>query len=205
MSNAVESADRDRAPRYHHGDLREALVAATDAILTESGLEGFSLREAARRAGVSPAAPAHHFTDSAGLLCEVAARGFEQLKAFMLESEAGATDPRARVHGQGLGYLRFALANPGRFRLMFNQSRLGATTDRLRGASHAAHVELKRAVGDYLGDDPASARVATASAGYWSLVHGFAHLTLEGKLGLAGADPEQALALLGEVLRRQIP
>src|SRR5260370_38273616 len=64
---------------FHHGSLHEALVAAADAVLTERGVEGFTLREAARRAGVSPAAPAHHFGSATGLLTEVAIRGFEEL------------------------------------------------------------------------------------------------------------------------------
>lgn len=206
MSGSVSPHVDGQAVRYHHGDLREALIAATDAILIDVGLEGFSLREAARRAGVSPAAPAHHFGDSSGLLCEVAARGYEQLLAFMLDGEAAGADARSRLQGQGIGYVRFALAFPGRFRLMFNQSRLGATTDRLRAASHAAHVELKRAVAEYLGDgDTDSSRVAIASAGYWSLVHGFAHLTLEGKLGLQEADQDQVFTLLAGIMRQQAP
>ena len=70
----------ERLPdRYHHGDLKTALIRAADEILAEHGLEGFSLRAAARRAGVSAAAPAHHFGDTAGLLSEVAVLGFDEL------------------------------------------------------------------------------------------------------------------------------
>ncbi len=73
--------------RYHHGALKDALVAAAEAILLESGVAGFSLRAAARRAGVSPSAPAHHFGDAAGLLAEVAARGFEELARDLRDAE----------------------------------------------------------------------------------------------------------------------
>src|SRR5882757_7165417 len=73
----------DHLERYHHGDLKTALIRATDEILAEQGLEGFSLREAARRAGVSPAAPTHHFGGAAGLLSEVAALGFIELAKYL--------------------------------------------------------------------------------------------------------------------------
>ena len=111
-----------RAPRdtYHHGDLRRTLVSAAEELLAERGADGFSLREVARRAGVSPAAPAHHFGDSAGLLTAVATLGFEELAQSLLAGHKGAgSDPRARLVGQGVGYVRFALAYPGRFGLMF--------------------------------------------------------------------------------------
>src|SRR5215475_1526755 len=100
---------------YHHGDLREALIKATDAILAERGLEGFTLREAARRAGVSPAAPAHHFGSAAGLLTEVAISGFQELTRFLRTGASKASDPEARLRHQGVSYVRFALTYPGRF------------------------------------------------------------------------------------------
>src|SRR6266480_4541178 len=68
---------------YHHGDLQEALIAATEAILADHGAERFTLREAARRAGVSPAAPSHHFGNAPGLLTEVAIRGYDELAATL--------------------------------------------------------------------------------------------------------------------------
>ena len=89
-------------------------------MLAERGLEGFSLREVARRSGVSPAAPAHHFGDAAGLLAAVATNAFDGLTAAL---EAGNTrggeDPVARLREQGVGYVGFALRYPGRFGLMF--------------------------------------------------------------------------------------
>ena len=106
--------------RYHHGDLRQALIDATEALLAERGPDGFSLREVARRAGVSPAAPAHHFGDAAGLLTAVSALAFEGLTQALREGDArGGDDPLARLREQGVGYIGFALRYPGRFRLMF--------------------------------------------------------------------------------------
>jgi len=130
---AVETA-RDA---YHHGDLRDALIKATDAILAERGLEGFTLREAARRAHVSPAAPAHHFGSSAGLLTEVAILGFEEL-ARHIEVEGSAESATARLKQQAAGYVRFALAYPGRFQLMFRYDLLLPDDARLAAASELA-------------------------------------------------------------------
>ena len=88
---------------YHHGDLRHALIEATESLLAEKGPEGFSLREVARRAGVSAAAPAHHFGDASGLLTAVATVGFDGLAAALREGEArGGRDPRRRLREQGV-------------------------------------------------------------------------------------------------------
>src|ERR1700759_3599612 len=100
---------------YHHGDLADQLVAAAEAIILERGVDGFTLREAARRAGVSPAAPAHHFKDARGLLSEVALRGFKAFGDALEEADRrGGGDPQARLHEQGLAYVKFALQNPAR-------------------------------------------------------------------------------------------
>src|SRR3546814_8767721 len=94
---------------YHHGALRAALIEATEAILAERGLEGFTLREAARRVDVSPAAPLHHFGSAAGLLTEVAILGFEALTQYLRTgAQAGGSNAGARLRSQGMGYVRFA-------------------------------------------------------------------------------------------------
>lgn len=198
-------ADETTEPRerYHHGDLQRALIAAAEAILIERGVEGFTLREAARRAGVSAAAPAHHFGSAAGLLTEVALLGFETLARFLREGMAeGGTDPAARLRGQGLGYVRFARAHPARFLLMFRKDRLNWEDGRLRAAGQAAFVELEDAVRAYRGiaaggplDRAALATVLAA----WSVVHGFAHLALDGKFDALGGAQE-ADAILPEML-----
>src|SRR5688500_2486514 len=113
-ASPADSAPQDR---YHHGDLRAALIRAADEILAEHGVEGFSLREAARRAGVSPAAPTHQFRGSAGTLLDVAGVAFDGLTRHLQVGEAGP--PTQRLWKQGVGYVRFALTPPGRFHLMF--------------------------------------------------------------------------------------
>jgi AcrR family transcriptional regulator len=177
---ALEKASR---PGYHHGDLRDALIRATDTILAEEGLEGFSLRKAARRAGVSPAAPAHHFGSAAGLLTEVAVLGYEELTRH-LEVDIPLEKPIERLKAQAVGYVRFALEFPGRFHLMFRNDLLLPDHPRrietaekawylLAGTAQALH---SRPVGAPL--DPRSRALVIAA---WSTVHGFAHLALGGK------------------------
>jgi AcrR family transcriptional regulator len=199
-------------PRYHHGALQDALIAATEAILAERGVEGFSLREAARRAGVSPAAPAHHFDSAAALLTEVAIRGYEELaRALSAADASNANDAAARVHAQGIAYVNFALAFPGRFQLMFRHGWLKSEDERLRAAIDAAHAELERATRAYLGlgaADSQSRKVAVTMIGAWSAVHGFAHLALDGKFRrIAGATPLPVFVseILPEVLANLFP
>lgn len=177
--------------RYHHGDLQRALIAAAEAILIERGVEGFTLREAARRAGVSAAAPAHHFGSAAGLLTEVALLGFETLTRFLRDGAAeGGADPAARLHGQGRGYVRFARVHPARFLLMFRKDRLNWQDGRLRAAGQAAFAELEDAVRAYRGigaGQPLDRAALTTVLAAWSVVHGFAHLALDGKFDGVGA------------------
>src|SRR5271165_20460 len=98
---------------YHHGDLRKQLVAATEALILERGVDGFSLREVARRAGVSPAAPAHHFGDTRGLLTEVARLGFSDFADALHEADLrGGDDPKKRLHEQGIANVTYALHRP---------------------------------------------------------------------------------------------
>jgi len=198
--------------RYHHGDLRAALVAAAEEILVDKGVDGFTLREAARRVGVSPAAPAHHFGDVAGLLTEVAILGFEELTRHLEEgNQRGGPDPAARLREQGIGYVRFALAYPARFQLMFRREKLRADDPRLKAAGHAAYMALEAAVRDVAGfapDRPLDRAVFASVLGAWSLVHGFAHLALDGEFdGLAGEGGRDAFiqAMLPDVVALVAP
>lgn len=170
--------------RYHHGDLRAALIAATDRILAKGGLEAFSLREAAKLAGVSPAAPAHHFGGAAGLLSEVATLGFVALARNLEVSDSGLT-PAQRLRKQGVGYVRFAAAHPGRFQLMFRHDLLSEDHSGLREAGEHALLQLEQTIRLKRGmsaDQPLDAAARAAVLAAWSLVHGFAHLLLDGKL-----------------------
>lgn len=176
---------------YHHGDLRTALIDATEALLVEKGPDAFSLREVARRAGVSPAAPAHHFGDAAGLLTAVATLGFESLTAALEAGNArGGDDPRAALREQGIGYVRFALQHPGRFRLMFRQGQLKDDPELQRHGIESFEV-LARGVQRAAG--PSAVDQEQAVVALWSLVHGYAHLAIAGKFGaLVGPQDDVA-------------
>jgi AcrR family transcriptional regulator len=171
---------------YHHGDLASALVEAAEAVLTERGVEGFTLRECARRAGVSHAAPAHHFKDAKGLLTEVAALGFERLTRAEEKGRDAESDPKNRLLGTGIGYVEFALSHPAQFQLMFQKGLIDPSSERFLKASSAAFrvfIENYSAVygvtfaPDMQKDsDPSVLRE-------WALVHGFATLAVQGQLG----------------------
>ncbi|MGE0237772.1 MAG: WHG domain-containing protein [Parvibaculaceae bacterium] len=187
---------RKRPKAYHHGDLREALVAAAIALLEEKGLSAFTLRQCARRAGVSHAAPAHHFAAAEDLLAEIAARGFERFVATLGKAADEAEGASlARLEAMGRAYVAFALANPAVYGLMF---RMGAGTLRsphLKSASLAAWQQLCDGVAAVLGPKRQNEVIAKASA-VWALVHGTATLLLDCKLppgATENADPTEAI------------
>lgn len=109
------------ASSYHHGDLPAALRAATVELIAEKGTAGFSLREVARRAGVSHAAPAHHFGDAEGILTSVAAEGFAKLADEMAAASSPSDKAIDRLRLTGAAYLRVAVENPGHFAVMMKQ------------------------------------------------------------------------------------
>lgn len=185
---------------YHHGELQEALIAATEAILAEHGAEGFTLREAARRAGVSSAAPSHHFGNAQGLLTEVAIRGYDALAGALREAASRKQGARAKLHAQGLAYVDFALRHPGRFQMMFANKRLVADDPRLSQTIKAAGREFEIVVAELVGGTPKEA--ATAAAAAWSTVHGFAKLALEEKFGSVRSEAglREVIKMLNRVL-----
>ncbi len=185
---------------YHHGALRPALIEAAEALIAERGLDRFSLRETARRAGVSPAAPAHHFGDSRGLLTAIAAAAFAELAEALEAADAhGAREER--IAAQGMAYVRFALGRPARFDLMWRKALLDGEDPALAAAGDRAFAVLDRAVrGDAPLSGPADPRLAPSIAA-WSVVHGFARLAIDGVFGTdEGAASRAAEALLPAVL-----
>jgi AcrR family transcriptional regulator len=167
-----------RTASYHHGDLRDALVRAGRAILEKDGLAALSLRRAARTAGVSPAAPYHHFADKQALLDAVATQGFDALTFAMETRMARATDPDARLDASGVGYVVFAVENPALFRLMFSagEQELSRNASLIKAGERAYQV-LQAAAAEISPDGKASPLVCLR---LWALVHGIAKLILEG-------------------------
>jgi AcrR family transcriptional regulator len=181
---------------YHHGDLREALIAAGRKLVEEKGLTGFTLRECARRAEVSHAAPAHHFKSVDDLLAQIAVQGFAELTAAMAAEakRAGSSDPAARLIGQGVGYMAFAAAHPMIFRLMFNRETDRFETPALAAASKAAREMHYAAVEAALPRAPKEVKVRMSDFA-WATVHGFITLLLERQIG--EGDSSRALKARG--------
>lgn len=179
---------------YHHGDLREALLLAAEAALMDMPVEEVSLREIARRAGVSHAAPKHHFASLGQLFAEVAARGFEHFYDALEDAANRDADqsPRSRTMAIGRAYLRFAADNPAIYSLMFGKrDNVILTTPRLTMAMLAAWGQLEGQVATLIGDTRAHYGAVTV----WSAVHGLAMLRLERKLP-PHVEPEVALEAL---------
>jgi len=189
---------------YHHGALRQALLDAAEALLEESGLEGFTLRECARRAGVSHGAPAHHFGDVRGLLTAFTTQSFEQMAAltsrYVAAAQPGAYE---RLVAGGVAYLDYALAHRARFQLMFRSDRLDVTDRAFQAAASPVIAELQDALAAVLeasGAPRSSLPRVTALA--WSTVHGFATLMLDNQLfaGRVG-DAEAARRMFIDLMR----
>ena len=170
---------------YHHGDLHSALLAAARGLLEKEGLVGLTLRAAARAAGVSHAAPQHHFGDLAGLLSELAALGFQDL-SDRLETARRETPPETRLQALGFAYVAYAHDHPAMFLLMFRSERLDRERPALRDAMRRAGELLGGVAVPPSPKDPSTPprRSPTGSRlRAWSVVHGFAMLLIDGRLG----------------------
>lgn len=205
MGDAGETAAPGRA--YHHGDLRQALIETAETLLAERGVERFSLRECARRAGVSPAAPAHHFGNVTGLLTAIATLGFQGLADAMEAQARGAATPQARLQAIAGGYIRYALGHPDRFRVVFGRFALERTDQALQAAGARAYQVLASTVAAL---PQRSTDITAAIVVAWSLVHGFVTLVLDGHTPFIEPGEDKAAAIerlagqLGEVVTRAL-
>jgi AcrR family transcriptional regulator len=183
---------------YHHGDLRRVVLDAAVAALLETGPAGLSLRDLARRAGVSHAAPAYHFGDKAGLLTAVAAEGFDLLAEALTTVQR---DTREFLE-VGVAYVRFAIDHRAHFEVMYRPDLYRPDDPAVQAARQRAADALYGGPGSL----PAAQRgpdVRLAGVAAWSLVHGFATLWLNHALpeGL-GDDPEAAARAVAAILFR---
>jgi AcrR family transcriptional regulator len=192
---------------YHHGDLRDALLQAAERELAEKGFEAFSLRGCAKRAGVSHAAPAHHFPTADDLLTALAGRGFERLVVAMRQHEARASSsPAARLTAIGLGYIDFAEENPALFKLMFGSDRPAHDDRSLQERGGEAFAVLVEALTALRGETPLSSRAGTEHlSAAWAIVHGLAHLLIERRLPfLNDLLDDHREAVLGAIIARTL-
>lgn len=183
-------------PHYHHGDLRRALLDASLALIAEEGFGALSLREVARRAGVTHAAPYRHFADKEALLAAVAVEGFRAMTARMKERMAGKTDAQSRLIACGVAYVLFAVEHPAHFRVMFgphftHPPDVSAAGEDMNSFELLLHtISEGQREGRIREGEPL--RLALMC---WSLVHGLASLLVDGQIPEAsGAGGVEALA-----------
>jgi AcrR family transcriptional regulator len=187
--------------RHHHGALRAALLDAVAEIVLEKGPDAVTLRECARRAGVSHSAAAPHFGDKRGLLTAFAIEGEWRLAAAMREEIArlpDRADPAARLAATGRGYIAFAGANPAHFRLMFRAELIDREDPAWRAAVGGAFDVLSEAMDALVPGLDARARQARLALA-WTAVHGFCTLRAEGAGG-GMWTPETADDLVGLIV-----
>lgn len=168
---------------YHHGNLREALIEAAAALIGEAGPRAFTLREAARRAGVSHNAPYRHFASKDELLAAVAAEGFERLAAAMRKAMVPGKSARERLELCGVGYVEFALRWPNHLLVMFDRPSDDRQSGKLAPVGEDAFRVLLDCIAEAqrTGDLPVGDPLPLAWTA-WSLVHGIAKLATGGNL-----------------------
>lgn len=181
LTSAAEAAPTDRPAEpesrpYHHGDLRRALVDAALHIVEREGLAALSLRAVARVAGVSPAAPYHHFKDKRELMVAVGAEGFARLTEVMIAARDKAPTPLAALSAIGVAYVCFARDNPALYTLMWDCSRHEGELPKIDAEKQAYHVleDAIVAAGVAPADDPMRLKLAAVAA--WTSAHGLAEM-----------------------------
>jgi AcrR family transcriptional regulator len=194
-----------KGSHYHHPDLREAMIRVAEQLLESDGPNGWTVRAAARIAGVSSGAPYRHFADKDTLLAAVAERGFNQLREE-IEARLAVVDetPVSRLSALGEAYVSFAVSSPGRYQIMFGRDifdrklhpSLCSAADR---TFEALREEMQRAQarGALRNDQPADSIAAAA----WAMIHGLADLLLSGRLhDVADGDQHKLVLVLGRTM-----
>lgn len=206
MRRAVSRRPRARATRAPDGDLAGDLLKAAAALIAERGPQGFSLREVARRARVSEAAPYWHFPSKEALLAAVAEQGFVGLATAMAEVRERVKSPRRRLQELGVSYVRFAVTHPSHLRIMFGPEIRDKT------AHPALHAAAERAFGLLVGAITEAQDAGHVRAGNprdlavaaWALVHGLSALLIDGQLrdeAGTGPDAEMLAARVTKLLQ----
>jgi AcrR family transcriptional regulator len=165
------------AKTYHHGDLREALIKAGRAILKKDGIEALTLRACARKAGVSHAAPQHHFAGISDLLAEIASTGFEDFVRVLDKNAALSSSPVEKLKAMCRSYVAFARERPAVYQLMFGVA-APLSSERLQAAKVAAWEQLANLVSAAAGPEDKEAKAMQV----WSAVHGFSMLVISQRL-----------------------
>ena len=171
---------------YHHGNLREALIQAARELIKEKGPAGFTFADAARSAGVSPAAPYRHFKDREALLADVAREGFQRFEAMLATGwNGGKPEPMTAFNNVGKAYLAFARSEPAYYAAMFESGLAPDANPEMRAASDRAFAILRTAADGVVTLLPAGKRppALMMSLHVWSMAHGIASLFGRGDSG----------------------
>ncbi len=188
--------------KHHHGNLREALITAGVELLEEGGIDALTLRKCAQRAGVSHAAPAHHFDGLQGLKLAIAERGFQMFSKYLRDAiDTGPQTPHDRMRSIAVGYVRFGQDHAGLLDVIFGGHGLAAIVNEGGRDEAEAYLILREVCAPFVpeGDNP-----LVVEAQVWSLIHGFTLLFLAGEFGppdqpLDGGPFDQIMALLARV------
>ena len=189
---------RDTA--YHHGNLPTALRCAAVDVINERGLGSFSLREVARRAGVSHTAPAHHFGDMRGLLTSVAIEGFEALHSATSAAGVGVDDPVERLAAIGQAYVQLAQSNHAHCEVMFRMDVVDPDDDRLRVAGMTAYSVLEDTIQAIIDAEDLTVDLDEATWFCWSTMQGL--VTLGPKISLISETKAGAPTSVGHLVSR---
>lgn len=204
----IKRKAKSKLNNYHHGDLPFVLLEAAEIELSENGIEKFSLRAVAKRAGVSHGAPAHHFKDVRGLLTDLATMGYKRFVEYQINRQRKAkTDAKSQSIASGLGYIDFAVQNPALFRLMFSSEIPNRMDADFAKASLFAFdklvMDIQKESSKKTDTNPGVMSDVVSS---WSMVHGLADLIISGRLerplGLSEMTPEERDELLSSIIAR---
>lgn len=180
--------------RYHHGDLHNQLRLVAAEVISERGAAGFSLREVARRAGVSHAAPAHHYGDATGLLTAVAVDAFVHIHGAIVRATEGITDPVDRLVAGARAYVDVSLSNPGHCAVAFRHDLVNAEDESYRETSEIAYDDLRSVIREVAADVNPGLDIELSTRLAWSAMQGLVvlHRSMAGLDDRTPSDPSNA-------------
>jgi AcrR family transcriptional regulator len=171
-----ESQSAEARP-YHHGDLRRALIDAASRLLESEGPSALSLRAVAREAGVSPAAPYHHFKDKGELLDAVAHEGWTLLDAALAKAKANAPSPREAMNNLGVAYVCFARENPALYRVMYDTARdKESLPEQMQDNEDSAYCKVRDTLIEAGANPNDTHDIELATTAAWCSAHGLAEM-----------------------------
>lgn len=163
---------------YHHGNLPETLIAEGAKLLAENGIDGFSMRQVARRAGVTVAAPSHHFGSAKGLLTVIAIEGFDKLADQMALAAAASSSPQDEVIAMCRAYVEMGKNNPGHAAIMFRLDQLNDSDPRFRKRAFHAFDLLSKALARAAPQGVEATHISYATKTLWAAMHGLVALRM---------------------------